>query len=413
MPARRRARVGGRARHRGDDRDQRDDRQVLEQQDREGALAVRRVEPPVERSIGSTCAVEDSASGRPSASARRQAEAQREVDRAALSASPHSTTCSRPSPKMSCRSRHSRLGLSSSPTRNSSRAMPISATLGMLARLADQAEHMRPDERAGDEIAQGRAEPEPAEQDDEDQRRAEHDRAVVEQRGGGLRRLRAASVIARVLDRREQRPERQQDRAVARRVATAPAQARQGRPVAGIVALAGEPGGQARPAPSATSSPVAPDACCADQRRGGLAEGAGLRPPATRRRPGRPRRAGPRSGPCCRRSASAARALPSTARAAPDAGATPPAAGSRWCRAARSCPAAMSCPRGPSSSTMPSAFSSSRMRSASAKSRRALASARAAIRASMSARVATRPGTIRRSTQSSEQAQQHRRQLAP
>ncbi len=42
-----RVRVGGHSRHRHHDRDQRDDRQILEQQDRESPLALRRVEVPV------------------------------------------------------------------------------------------------------------------------------------------------------------------------------------------------------------------------------------------------------------------------------------------------------------------------------------------------------------------------------
>ena len=40
-----RARIGRHARHGGDDRDQRHDRQILEQQDRKSALAERRVDP--------------------------------------------------------------------------------------------------------------------------------------------------------------------------------------------------------------------------------------------------------------------------------------------------------------------------------------------------------------------------------
>ena len=90
----------------------------------------------------------------------------------AEAARPQSTTWSRPNPKMSCRIRHSRAGLSSSPTRNSSRVMPISAKLQLALGAADQAEHLRPDQRAGDEIAEGRAEPEPAEQQDEERARS-------------------------------------------------------------------------------------------------------------------------------------------------------------------------------------------------------------------------------------------------
>ena len=67
-----------------------------------------------------------------------------------------------------------------------------------------------------------------------------------------------------------------------------------------------------------------------------------------------------------RRAQLGAAVLASRARAA--RAATPPAAGFRSCRAARSFPAP-SRAAGPSSKTMPSAFSSSRMRSAAAKSR--------------------------------------------
>ena len=81
---------------------------------------------PAERSIGSTCAVEDSASGMPIATA---AAIEKPVNRKITpeSATPHATTCASPRPKMSRRSRHSRSGCSSRPTRNSSRTMPSSA----------------------------------------------------------------------------------------------------------------------------------------------------------------------------------------------------------------------------------------------------------------------------------------------
>ena len=78
--------------------------------------------------------------------------------------------------------RHSRLGFSSSPTMNSSSVMPSSAMPDLALGVADQAEHLRPDQRAGDEIAQRRAEPEPAEQQHEDQPEAEQDDAVAQQR---------------------------------------------------------------------------------------------------------------------------------------------------------------------------------------------------------------------------------------
>ena len=76
---------------------------------------------------------------------------------------------------MSCLRRHSRLGCSSSPTRNSSSTMPSSAIVQHRPRAPGPAQPVRPDQRAGDEIAEHRAEAEAAEQDDEDQRGAEHD----------------------------------------------------------------------------------------------------------------------------------------------------------------------------------------------------------------------------------------------
>ena len=57
----------------------------------------------------------------------------------------------------------------------------------------DQPEPVRPDQRAGDEIAEHRAEPEAAEQHHEGERRAEHDDAVAQEKrrgGGGIRRHR-------------------------------------------------------------------------------------------------------------------------------------------------------------------------------------------------------------------------------
>ena len=72
---------------------------------------------------------------------------------------------------------------------NSSSAMPISVTLLQLLGVVDQAEHLRPDQRAGDDVAEGRAEPRRRNSGDEDQRGAEHDRAAFEDRGGRLRGL--------------------------------------------------------------------------------------------------------------------------------------------------------------------------------------------------------------------------------
>src|SRR6185295_433470 len=71
---------------------------------------------------------------------------------------------------------------------------------GQLLGVADQPERFRPDQRAGDDVAERRAELEAAEQRDEDQRGAEHDRAAFEDGSRGLRGLRrgrhSASSIA-------------------------------------------------------------------------------------------------------------------------------------------------------------------------------------------------------------------------
>ena len=82
---------------------------------------------PDDCSIGSTCAVDDKASGRPSATAAASEKPAPQRMIAAI-AIPQSATWSRPTPKISAFIRHKRLGFSSSPTMNSSSVMPSSAT---------------------------------------------------------------------------------------------------------------------------------------------------------------------------------------------------------------------------------------------------------------------------------------------
>ena len=60
---------------------------------------------------------------------------------------------------------------------------------GQILGISNQVEQLRPYDSPADDIAQGRAELEAAEQGDEDQREAEHDRAAFEDRGGGLSSL--------------------------------------------------------------------------------------------------------------------------------------------------------------------------------------------------------------------------------
>ena len=85
---------------------------------------------PVPRSIGSTCAVEESASGRPIAMLASMLKPSTKWISAAK-AMPQTMTCMNPRPKMSLRNRQSRVGFSSRPTRNSRKAMPISDTAMM------------------------------------------------------------------------------------------------------------------------------------------------------------------------------------------------------------------------------------------------------------------------------------------
>ena len=81
---------------------------------------------PTDCSIGSTCAVDDSASGSPSANAAG-IEKCVPIQTTPVIAKPHTTTWMSPSPKISCFNRHSRVGLSSSPTMNNNSVIPSSA----------------------------------------------------------------------------------------------------------------------------------------------------------------------------------------------------------------------------------------------------------------------------------------------
>ena len=341
QPARRAADIGRVAAHRGDDRDQRHDRQVLEQQDREGPLAERRPQPP-RRSAAAAAPARSrtSASGRPSASAAAPVEPVASQTKAET-ARPHSTTCSRPKTKMSCRIRHSRAGLSSSPTRKSSRMMPSSATVRMLLGIGDQPQQMRPDQRAGDEIAQSRAQAELAEQQDEDEREAEQRHRDHQQRTDVVRGFVHAAAPQPRGQRRGlgHRLERQQDRAMPGRIAARHDQRLDPGPVAGIVA-AGRRGSRERiPRRRQARRRVRPIAC----RPISAAEAwpsaqAFTSCPSAATRPGFIQREH-RPSPGSRTPARAARRLPAPRRAAQDAESTPPAAGCRACKGARPCAA--------------------------------------------------------------------------
>ena len=220
---------------------------------------------------------------------------------------------------------------------NSSSAMPISDTPLHGFRVAEIAEHRRADQRAGDDVAEGRAEPEPAEHGDEDQGNAEHDRAALEQIAPCHERL--ARVITGGLDRREQGPERQQDRAVARLARARRRERLEAGPVAGSVLRRRPASGSARSSASVTSSCLRP-----------IARAARAAPPT----PGRTRRRGPAATALRRGRSSSSWTASVTAASAGRraqlgpavlaferarlARATPPAAGFRSCRAARSFP---------------------------------------------------------------------------
>ena len=212
--------------------------------------------------------------------------------------------------------------------------MPISDTAHDRIGIADQAQRLRADDRSADDIAERRAEPELAEQGDEDQRRAEHEgaaRAAVAPAAAASALVQApASSIAASSARNGSRiaPWRDvRDRAGASASRPQPP---------GSSRAAGEPAGQAR---QRLGDLVArpPGGVPRDQRRRGLAERAGADLLRQRRHRAAVVELDLGLHACCRRSASAARARPvDPLELAPDRAATPPAAGSRSCRAARS-----------------------------------------------------------------------------
>ena len=95
---------------------------------------------------------------------------------------------------MSLRSRHSRLRVQLQPDEEQQQGDADLRHRHDRIGLADQAQHLRPDDRAADDIAECRAEPELAEHGDEDQRRAEHERAVHRARCWRRPRQRLAGV---------------------------------------------------------------------------------------------------------------------------------------------------------------------------------------------------------------------------
>ena len=152
--------------------------------------------------------------------------------------------------------------------------MPMSVTLVSCSRILDQPQHLRPDQRSGDDVAERRPEPEAAENHHEHQRGAEHDRAAFEDRGGRLRGL-GGGRHRGGLDRGEQAPGTAAGSRHAATCASAPGRA-----------LRCPASRRLRPAPSPsqrlsatsasdTSSWVRPRMPL-DQRRRRLTEGAGM-----------------------------------------------------------------------------------------------------------------------------------------
>ena len=103
------------AAHRGDDRDQRDDRQVLEQQDREGALAERGAQPPGRLQHRQHLRGRRQRQRQAERQRRRQREAGEQQRSRRSAPARTAATCSSPSPKMSRFIRHSRAGFELEP----------------------------------------------------------------------------------------------------------------------------------------------------------------------------------------------------------------------------------------------------------------------------------------------------------
>ena len=121
-----------------------------------------------DRSIGSTCAVDDRASGRPIASDASAEKPEAEIE----NSRDRQPAQQRPAPaqvrRCPCASRHKPARLKLQPDdEQQQRDADFGHALDRF-RFVEQAEHRRTDQRAGNDIAQRRAQPEPAEQRDED-----------------------------------------------------------------------------------------------------------------------------------------------------------------------------------------------------------------------------------------------------
>ncbi len=190
-PAGRLARVGRDSRQRGNDRDQGHDREILEQQDRERPFALRCVElvvrPQHRQDLRGRGQAQRQADGDRGRERNAEREMEQQADRQAAQhdlceAQPENVPAQPPQP--------ARLQLQ--PDDEQQQRDPDLGDPGKLVGVADEPEQMRADQRSGDDIAQRCPELQAAEQGDEDQRGAEHDRTRLEDRPGRLRRLRGA-----------------------------------------------------------------------------------------------------------------------------------------------------------------------------------------------------------------------------
>ena len=181
QPARRRVRIRRRAAKRGDHRDQRHDRQVLEQQDRERPLAERRPQPS--RGLQHRQHLR----GR----RQRQRQPERERSRRAEPGEHHDHAGDRQPARHHLREAEAEDVFLQLPQPRRAQLEPDEEQKQRDAEFgephlglgsADQTEDLRSGDRARDEIAQRRAEPQPPEQENEYQREPEQHHAIAQQR---------------------------------------------------------------------------------------------------------------------------------------------------------------------------------------------------------------------------------------
>ena len=193
-PARRPADVRGVAAHRGDDGDQRHDREVLEQQDREGALAERGAKPP-----GRLEQRQDLRRG-----GKRQRQAERQRRGAGRAGRDPDQGRDGEAAQYDLRQAENEDVVPHPPQPRRVQLQPDEEEQQHDAKLGDgedalrirhQLEHMRADQRASDEITQSGAQPEPAEQEDEDEREAEQRHRRDQQRADAMGALAQRAAI--------------------------------------------------------------------------------------------------------------------------------------------------------------------------------------------------------------------------